>query len=988
MTDIRLEVWDRLGTAGFEKKIAILQTISDSARLQPVNGIGEGRASLPDTFERIAELLTVDPITPANNEHSLIRAYLDGDISGVDPPYVEWTPDQVIPPSESESGRFEISGLGREAMVKDPVVEPWDWDGSADFFSTWPDWIYGGRDVVGPVEVTFAPHIFDVWNTATSVETFEILVSIDGAAFQTATIDTDASAFEVEQALEALAYGMTVEVGGSGTMDDPWRITILGPTGFYVTAIGANPPSGVARLELLQFGKLLPVGWTESRVGSTNVPHGVITEWGATLGGGTLPADCSAWVFFRGQEFYFPGVQTIRKVLPGGIYFLPPVYLFAEGAAADVRVVVRDLNENLLAFEEISLVADTVTQSTGVWTGPAVVGGTGNAIIIPEGVYEIVYRYGHIGTGTPPDLFIACPSMREGLPPSTIGRIVGELYADWTTDHAGAAFPLSYWVHGDGGFYLALDFDDTTDSAGNAWPREESITIKRGERFDRVLAKIVGLGYEWRIVPGAVDGYYLLQIFTAPTLGTDYSAADTPTIRAGRDITRRALRRWIAKTGALIEGANQFFSHAADAGARAGWGVSSEYQVRLDYESAETAIAAAQRVSEQLRKTRSLVINLADIQQPTVPIPGRDYVAGDIVRILDPPTIIDDPERVWSINYARDENGLTWEVQLGNQSFIDSGGSAGIGAGRGSNVATTEAVRYLMEQQELVRAPMPEPLPTPLESIPQSIFVIVAAVNSPQYWKDVADFQCDGSLDNIEIQTALGLMTGIGGYLILAPGDYELASSLTVNGMNHSIVIMGHGAKLNASSSITNASGRWIFSEVSAVSATRLPTLTFDGLLFDGQDVTDSSGISVRGNTLRPHVVTRYCVFQRFDNKFIYCDTAPGRRFDMIYCTFRDSVITGGSLTAPQGATIQFNDGSAAWKARLLGCVFESITLPAYFQALTDLSLPGSGMGIVADCIAENCSGGSSGLMFYTNVAGDGCHDNWVNGTWVAAGNG
>lgn len=794
MTDVRLEVWDRLGAAGFGRKISTLPTITDSARLQPVNGIGEGRASLPDVFDRVAEILTTDPVTPANNVRSLIRVYLDGDDSGVTEPYAEWLPDQVIPPSESESGRYEISGLGREAMIRDAVVEPWDWDGNADFLSTWPDWIYGGRDIVGPVETTFAPAINSFWIDVGATGTADIDIDIDGGGFQSATVAPGDSAFDVETAIEALAYGITADVQGNGTIESPWQVRFLDPVGTYTVATDS---SGLAGGRIYsnqnQFGKLTPVGWTQSLIGATTIPHGVVTDFRASLGGGgdpTLPVGCDAWVVFLGQEWYFPGVQTVRRVIPGGVYTLPPVWLYAQGASADLRVVVRDLNENLLAQEEITVPSNTPTQTTGVWTGPAVLGGSGSVIQIPEGVYEIVYRVGHIGAGTPPRILVGCPSMTEGFPASTIGVIVGDLYTDWTTNHAASPFPQSYWVHGDGGFYLGLDFDGALDSAGNAWPRDESITIKRGEQFDRVLAKIVGLGYEWRVVPGAVDGYYLLQIFTAPTLGVDYSALDTPTIRGGRDVTRRALRRWLAKTGALVEGAEQFFSHATDAGARAGWGVSSNYQVRLDFEPAPTAVAAVERVSDQLRKTRSLVVNIADIGQPTVPIPGRTYVAGDTLRVLDPPLIVDDPERVWSINYARDESGLNWEVQLGNQSFADTGGAGGgAGAGKGgASIPVAEGVRYLLEQQEIVRAPQREPLPTPIVTGGGSVpTLVVAAADASTYSKARADFTCTGVNDQDTIQLAINSIAvqqdsqsgDLGGRVWLTEGNFQISVPAT-----------------------------------------------------------------------------------------------------------------------------------------------------------------------------------------------------------------
>ncbi len=732
MTDIRLEVWDRPGTTGFGRRIAKLETITDSARLQPVNGIGEGKASVPDSFSRIDEVVRVDPATPANYVRSMIRAYLDGQVSGTDAPYAEWLPDQVIPPSESETGRFEVSGLGREAMIRDAVVEPWDWNGEADFRSSWPDWIYGGRDLLSPVQTVFKPHIFHVWVVPTGGAisgTLDIGVSKDGSAFEQATVAWNAAAEggagSVEGELESLSYGLDVEVTGFGTEANPWEISILSPSAVQYQnsqSTGALV-NAVARGSLKQFGRLLPVGWELSRLDNTSIPHGWVTDFRASLGTGSdpaLPAGCPVWIVFNGTEPWTPGVQTIPlKVIPGGIYQLPDdMILRAWGAGALVRVVVRDLDENVMfdingndAFEELNLVADTNTPITGI-----------PDIMIPQGVSQIIVRVGHIGTGDPPTISIACPALIEGFEASTVGKMVADLYTDWTTNHAADPYPLSYWVHGDGGFYLALDFDAVNDSGGNPWPRLEKMTIKRGERFDTVLNKIIKLGYEWRVVPAATDGYWLLQIFAVNTMTTDYSAAKTPTIRGGRDVTRRPLRRWLAKTGALIEGADQFFSHAASTAAQAVLGVSTEYATRPDFEAEAAVVAAGQQVDDQLRRTRSLLVNIADVTDlvgPPPPVPGRDYVPGDIVRVIDPPEIVDDPERVWSILYTRTEEGLSWEVQLGNQSFADSGGSgaspgAGAGAG-GGGVATTEGVRYLLEEQELVRDRPPPPPDRPPE---------------------------------------------------------------------------------------------------------------------------------------------------------------------------------------------------------------------------------------------------------------------------------
>jgi hypothetical protein len=114
---------------------------------------------------------------------------------------------------------------------------------------------------------------------------------------------------------------------------------------------------------------------------------------------------------------------------------------------------------------------------------------------------------------------------------------------------------------------------------------------------------------------------------------------------------------------------DQNFSIAADAVAAGQWGTSFYYEVDLDFDSQSLAAASVASVADHLRRTRSVVIDTVDTNEPTTPLPGRDYLPGDTVRIMDPPLLDDVPERVWAVQYAQDEQGLTFQIQLGNESF-------------------------------------------------------------------------------------------------------------------------------------------------------------------------------------------------------------------------------------------------------------------------------------------------------------------------------
>lgn len=83
-----------------------------------------------------------------------------------------------------------------------------------------------------------------------------------------------------------------------------------------------------------------------------------------------------------------------------------------------------------------------------------------------------------------------------------------------------------------------------------------------------------------------------------------------------------------------------------------------------------------------------------------------------------------------------------------------------------------EAVRYLMNQQELVRAPKREPLPTPITSGGSMMTVAVAASDASPLSKAKADFQCLGVDDQVIIRQAI-LAAGQEGTVWLSEGYFS-----------------------------------------------------------------------------------------------------------------------------------------------------------------------------------------------------------------------
>lgn len=111
-----------------------------------------------------------------------------------------------------------------------------------------------------------------------------------------------------------------------------------------------------------------------------------------------------------------------------------------------------------------------------------------------------------------------------------------------------------------------------------------------------------------------------------------------------------------------------------------------------------------------------------------------------------------------------------------------------------------QAVRWLLEQQELVRAPKREPLPAPIGGGGGAPTVTIAAYNATDYSKRKADLLCTGVDDDGTVNRALTILNSklndaggpIGGRILFTEGDFYLRARIRLYG---SINLEGMGAQ-------------------------------------------------------------------------------------------------------------------------------------------------------------------------------------------------
>ena len=137
----RAEVWARPGDPVYQRRIAQLP-VGDGSLTRGYSGVGTGSVSVPQNYSRLNEILFTDPTTPSNGVWSTIRVFDDAQW------VYDWLPSPRFPAQNINNPSTEISGNGIETIMGFGIVEPFDWDGSVSWVSTFPNWIYGGRNLL------------------------------------------------------------------------------------------------------------------------------------------------------------------------------------------------------------------------------------------------------------------------------------------------------------------------------------------------------------------------------------------------------------------------------------------------------------------------------------------------------------------------------------------------------------------------------------------------------------------------------------------------------------------------------------------------------------------------------------------------------------------------------------------------------------------------------------------------------------------------
>ena len=594
-------------------------------------------------------------------------------------------------------------------------------------------------------------------------------LTVDGDT--TGNISWNSSAAGVEFELQALTAVAEVTVSGEGTIDEPWVITFYDPPApgtFTVDDTGLS--GGTAVLTEIQEGTDSFGSWETSRYADKRVDvaaHGAVSTFqlvADTIGGiGAVTA-----LEFK-ASLRFGGVQKIINVTPGSTA-QASVWVKSSSATARYRWVLRAVTDELdNCIAAYPSCAGEFTLTANTWTELTI-----SNIQVPAGVEELIFRIAYVGTTEPQagTMRIWGATYYEGLPAGTLGYILRTLYEDIIDPHD-QADPI-YWDDGSGTDtpYLTLDFDDTNDSAGNAWQDAElAMEFLHEQPFLNCVTSATAKGgpggpYIWRVVPNdAAAGTWFLQVFNpGGDPAWDLSGDDdSPVVRKGKDVVNRSARRFLPNaTDVAYEAAGYQIARRRNDAAVLALGRIGGYVPDVDVPELATAgLAAEAELALRLAGSTSLAYQVrpqAGGWRPLV-----DYLPGYTILLEDEPLIAMSGHPVDAIRVNQGaRGGPTYEVHFDSESFV-------------GDQAVSEGVRRLLAVFKGVRPDKSGGVVRPGGGV---IPWLVAASDSPQVWKDVAAYLCAGSNDGVTVNQALAVAEG---FVALAPGNYSVSGAEPIN---------------------------------------------------------------------------------------------------------------------------------------------------------------------------------------------------------------
>ncbi len=736
--DITFETWTLPSTGSFTQKGEITRQVSSYSLTEKWSAVNDGQMVLDQTNLNLDDIIKSDTADHSNDEGSVIRVNRDGT------PALHYVATDFRKPLNSTSPYIPLTVQGMEWFLDRAMIKRFDWTGTFDV-SYDPDWIYGAASILKPISGETTNELQEIWVNATA-GTYTITDGTD----TTDPIDFDASAGVIATRLETDITAINdVSVTGTGALKTPYEIEFNDPTSFAQLTIGTNSTNGAISVSTTREGGALDERpWHKSYHPVTGVEHGNYQTFqiGYSVVNSALGSTYSLEVDLDSVRWPsdYGGAQQIVSVRPGSLY-RAGIWVNPGTTDKDVRLVIRDLSENLIAK------SDDLTIPANTWT---YVETQGPQFYTPDNVTEVIFRLGILETTNIDKVYIDIDNalLAPGKPAATIGFILNDLLGPINDRN------VLDWLN--------PTWTNVGDSTSSAWDQDVSLTITRGQsilQFLEFLKKTYG--YEWDIQWNTGTSQFDWHMYNPDGGGT----AQDVTITGKGDVIDSApiVRRITDFNHAEAEGSDGQWSESNNPANQGALGRLERYFGNRQGNNWEQLQGvASQLISDAIRNMDGYRVKLQDPNKK----PLTDYYAGDYVNLNMDPDVNVQAVRVQQITLALQPGDSTpsYDVHL-NSVVTDPE----------TNVAST--VRNLVRRFDGLERAAPSSnllasLDPSLFASPQSVPVwpyLVAASDSTQQWKDVAAYTCNGDNDQVEIQAAFD-DAGAGETVFLAPGNYSV----------------------------------------------------------------------------------------------------------------------------------------------------------------------------------------------------------------------
>ena len=373
----------------------------------------------------------------------------------------------------------------------------------------------------------------------------------------------------------------------------------------------------------------------------------------------------------------------------------------------------------------------------------------------------------------------------DGQASTSWGELNTQLLDDTAVDHTGETPPFDRDTLG---FLDYTSWTDLLDSAGNSWaPALVDLRAPRGKKYYQHFTEGTRLGFEWQVIDLTATGPRL-DLFNpydwstrTGGMGISRVGTDVPALRYGPGVTGgpivrspSTLNRW------HIEGEGGLFEVRRDLTSIGDYDTREGYEGDIDLlDSATIGQVADQALDERTIPTTALKVQLAPNESDDVPVPFRDFDLGDTY----PVDLIGDftgPKRVVGITADITPGFGAYTIEFDQITYTTD-----------PQKAVTEAVRRLMEQVQALQAPAdvsrgavtvteaPPAFTGPIEN-----GYLVAASDARDDIKEVADYVCDGTDDQEQINKAWNAIENEnigGGRVVLSAGTFTITDGVVVN---------------------------------------------------------------------------------------------------------------------------------------------------------------------------------------------------------------